>query len=201
MSFLRKEGGRKVPGLNTTSTADISFMLLILFLVATSMDADKGLPRQLPPAKPRQEQQQPTETAERNVLRLAIKADGTLTANDKPLPLTELRQRVERFVDNPTASPSLPEKSVRNVRLIGRVAVSDRHVITLDISPDAPYDAYFHVQDDITQAYLALRSRLAADRFHRPYAQCTPQQRDAIRECYPQRVTETCPTNAEGGRP
>ena len=46
---------KKVPGLNTTSTADISFMLLIFFLVTSSMDTDKGLPRQLPP--PQQEQQ------------------------------------------------------------------------------------------------------------------------------------------------
>ena len=45
--FRRRK--REVPGLNTTSTADISFMLLIFFLVTTNMDVDKGLIRQLPP--------------------------------------------------------------------------------------------------------------------------------------------------------
>ena len=48
--FERKK--RQVPSLNTTSTADISFMLLILFLVTSSMDIDKGLTRQLPPLTP-----------------------------------------------------------------------------------------------------------------------------------------------------
>jgi len=51
-----KNRQRRVPELNTTSTADISFMLLILFLVTTSMDIDKGLSRQLPPPTPPEEQ-------------------------------------------------------------------------------------------------------------------------------------------------
>ena len=47
--MIRIKRHRRVPRLNTTSTADISFMLLIFFLVTTSMDIDKGLLRQLPP--------------------------------------------------------------------------------------------------------------------------------------------------------
>lgn len=40
---------RKVPGINASSTADIAFMLLIFFLITTSMDTDRGLARRLPP--------------------------------------------------------------------------------------------------------------------------------------------------------
>ncbi len=47
--MLIKRQKRRVPQLNTTATADISFMLLTFFLVTTSMDVDKGLVRQLPP--------------------------------------------------------------------------------------------------------------------------------------------------------
>ena len=50
-----KRAKRKVPGLNTSSTADISFMLLILFLVTTSMEMDNGLDKQLPPIEKKQE--------------------------------------------------------------------------------------------------------------------------------------------------
>ena len=57
MRFHR--GQREIPELNTTSTADISFMLLVFFLVTSSMDSDKGLRRQLPP--PPQEEQQPVD--------------------------------------------------------------------------------------------------------------------------------------------
>lgn len=48
-SMFRRKFEYKVPGLNTTSTADISFIFLIFFLVTTSMDADKGITRELPP--------------------------------------------------------------------------------------------------------------------------------------------------------
>ena len=54
MNFRRRR--HEVPGLNTTSTADISFMLLIFFLVTTSMDIEKGIVRQMPPADNQQEQ-------------------------------------------------------------------------------------------------------------------------------------------------
>ena len=49
---------RKVPGLNASSTADISFILLIFFLVVTSMDTDTGLARRLPnPPDPNQQEE------------------------------------------------------------------------------------------------------------------------------------------------
>ena len=54
--FLRRRH-REVPGLNTTSTADISFMLLVFFLVTSSMDSDKGLGRKLPPVDEQQQEQ------------------------------------------------------------------------------------------------------------------------------------------------
>lgn len=76
MMFRQRER-RKVPGLNTTSTADISFMLLILFLVASSMDLDKGIARQLPPME--KEQKQQTAVDGRKVIRLAIDANNKVT--------------------------------------------------------------------------------------------------------------------------
>ena len=56
--MIKRNKRRLVPSLNTTSTADISFMLLIFFLVTTSMDLDKGLRRVLPPVDNQQQQQE-----------------------------------------------------------------------------------------------------------------------------------------------
>ena len=42
------KGKRKVPDINSSSTADIAFLLLIFFLITTSMDTDRGLARLLP---------------------------------------------------------------------------------------------------------------------------------------------------------
>ena len=59
---------RKVPGLNATSTADISFILLIFFLVTTSMDTDTGLARRLPPPPENENSEAEIDVKERNVL-------------------------------------------------------------------------------------------------------------------------------------
>ena len=72
MMFRRHR--HSVPLLNTTSTADISFMLLIFFLVTTSMDVDKGLRHQLPPAE-RQRQEESTAVNKADMLALTIEAD------------------------------------------------------------------------------------------------------------------------------
>lgn len=75
MLIRRKQ--RETPGLNTTSTADISFMLLIFFLVTTSMDVDKGLLRQLPSPDPQKKEQQ-TVVDKANLMALRLTAGDTL---------------------------------------------------------------------------------------------------------------------------
>ena len=73
--MFRKRNHRQIPELNTTSTADISFMLLIFFLVTSSMDTDKGLMRQMAP--PPLEHEQPMDVQKDLVMRVAIDADNT----------------------------------------------------------------------------------------------------------------------------
>ena len=72
----------QVPSLNTTSTADISFMLLVFFLVTSSMDSDKGLRRQLPP--PPQEEQQAVDILQEDIMTVVLSADGQLTWTATP---------------------------------------------------------------------------------------------------------------------
>ena len=88
--FERKR--RRVPGLNTTATADISFMLLIFFLLASSMDTDKGLARQLPPPQDQHTEQEMV-VKQRNVLEIALDADNQLTLGGDPITHTALTER------------------------------------------------------------------------------------------------------------
>lgn len=185
--FTRRK--RETPGLNTTSTADISFMLLIFFLVTSSMDTDWGLPRQLPPPE-NDAKQEEVIVKQRNALSLQLDAQGHLTCNKEPIDVSELTQRVETFIDNADGDASLPEKSVREVNLLGRCRVSDRHVIIIDVDRSATYDAYFQMQNAIVVAYAHLRDRLAQERFGCDYAHCNAEQRDAVAMVYPQRISE-----------
>ncbi len=194
-----RRGKRRVPQLNTTSTADISFMLLILFLVTSSMDVDKGLSRQLPPLSPKEEQQESTDASERNVLKIRITRQDSVFVNGKPVKVATLRNRVAEFVGNPANRQDLPQKTVRRVALVGKFAVSDQHIISLESDRDADYDTYFRVQNEIMAAYARLRGQLAVQRFHHSYAQCSEEEKKALRECYPQRISEVYNTNEKGG--
>ena len=94
MRFRRKH--RDIPELNTTSTADISFMLLVFFLVTSSMDSDKGLGRKLAPLDEQQLEQ--VDVNRSNVLQIRLDERDSLFCDDKPVTLTQLQQQVESFV-------------------------------------------------------------------------------------------------------
>ena len=195
--FARRR--REMPGLNTTSTADISFMLLIFFLVTSSMDSDWGLPRQLPTPEDHTQEQEVV-VKKRNALCLVLGADGLLTCNGESLKIDDLSMRVEEFVDNAKNDPLLPEKSKREVHLLGLCQVSDRHVIMIDVHPEATYDAYFQMQNAIVHGYNNLRNQLAMRRFGRPLNACSTEQRDAIGMVYPQRISEQTISQEGGAR-
>ena len=184
-----KRPRREVPGLNTTSTADISFMLLIFFLVTSSMDTDKGLPRQLPQPEDSLLEEE-VEIKKRNVLELELDARDRLLCNGEATDYAALTRRVEEFVANGSDDPSLPEKSEREVHLLGRIRVSDRHIISVRTDSLTTYNAYFQMQNAIARGYYHLRNELARARFGRAYANCSQEERDAIALVYPQRISE-----------
>lgn len=175
--ILRREK-RTVPQLNTTSTADISFILLVFFLVMTSMDVDKGLQRMLPPADD-DATEQVTNVSRSNVLQLEITPESRLLADGEALDVSRLRSRVVAFVGN--------DGSAR------------RRMIMLDVARSASYDAYFNVQNEIVAAYRLLRDSYSKRVYGKAYVLCTPEQREAVRSVYPQRITETILGGREGG--
>ena len=97
---------------------------------------------------------------------------------------------IEDFVANVNDAADLPEKSEREVHLMGRCRVSDRHIITIEADRQASYNAYFEMQNAITRGYNNLRDKLARSRFGRGYAHCSQEQRDALAMVYPKRISE-----------
>ena len=197
MMKLRRRKQRRVPGINMASIADISFTLLILFLVVTSMDDDKGLTRMLPPLTP--DTTELPEVTERNVMRIELMADNSLLIQGEKSEINDVKKRVMTFVDNPENLSDLPEKHMVDIDLLGECMVTDGHVIQLEADTKTEYEVYFKVQDAIVSAYRQLREDLAQKRFHISYAECNEMQREAIRTYYPQRVSEVYKT--EGGTP
>ena len=188
----------RVPELNTTSTADISFMLLTFFLVTTSMDSDEGIVRQLP-LMPADKEQAVAEVKRRNVMVIAIDAADSLTCNGRPVAMAGLKDAVMEFIDNKSGRADLPERVWRDIPLLGRCSVTANHVVFIRADRAATYKAYFAVQDAVAAAYNELRDRLARRRFARRYAECTAEQQEAVREYYPVRLSEG-EIEGEGGR-
>ena len=131
--MFRHRRRSEIPSLNTSSTADISFMLLIFFLMTSSMDAGKGLKRQLPP--PPQEQEQVADILDSDIMTIVLDADGRMKVDGNELSLQQLQQEVRQFA-----------------------AVNPRHrVVAIKTDPQAKYDAYFQLQNVIVAAYRPLK--------------------------------------------
>ncbi len=172
--MLIKRKKHIVPELNTTATADISFMLLTFFLVTTSMDVDRGLVRQLPPLDDQQEQTlDATEVSRENTMSLKIDANGALSLNDKPVAAKGLRKTIAEFISHrPT-----------------------QHVIYVDTDPAADYNAYFQLEDEIVAAYNSVRNNIAMRSFHKPYAALADAQKNKVMDMCPQHISETYKTS------
>lgn len=167
MLIRRKQ--RETPGLNTTSTADISFMLLIFFLVTTSMDVDKGLLRQLPSPEPQKKEQQQTVVDKANLMALRLTAGDTLLVNDKPMKVSQLKEETIRFVHR----------------------LGKKHLISIESDRDADYNLYFQMQNQLMEAYSQLRNETAQKKYHRDYALLNNDQKEQVRNICPQRITES----------
>ena len=96
---------RKMPGLNTSSTADISFMLLIFFLVTTSMDTDQGLARTLPKPPEDEDAKNELKVKERNILNIRINKDNYLMIGDDYVGLDEVKPRAKEFIAHGDTQP------------------------------------------------------------------------------------------------
>lgn len=167
MLIRRKQ--RETPGLNTTSTADISFMLLIFFLVTTSMDVDKGLLRQLPSPEPQKKEQQQSVVDKANLMALRLTAGDTLLVNGKPMQVSQLKEETIRFVHR----------------------LGKKHLISIESDRDADYSLYFQMQNQLMEAYSQLRNETAQKKYHRDYALLNNDQKEQVRNICPQRITES----------
>ena len=187
------KGKRKVPDINSSSTADIAFLLLIFFLITTSMDTDRGLARLLPPPPEDEKNENTDKIKERNILQVYLNKDDALMCGNDYIGVDQLRQKAKEFIANVANAENMPEKTQKNVEFFGTCMVNDKHVISLQNDRGSSYQAYISVQNELVAAYNELRDELALQKWQRPYAELNDEQQKAIREIYPQRISEAEP--------
>lgn len=187
------KGKRKCPEVNSSSTADIAFLLLIFFLITTSMDTDRGLARRLPEPPQDDQKKEDIKLKERNVLPIFLNFQDALMVGNDYLNVEQLRERAKEFIANPNNEETLPEKVTEEVEFFGSVQITKKHVISLRCDRGSSYKAYIAVQNELVAAYNELRNELAQEKWGKNYADLDEDQQKAVRTIYPQVISEAEP--------
>ena len=212
-------GKRNIPEINAGSMADIAFLLLIFFLVTTTMDVDSGLARKLPPPVPK-DQEPPPPIKERNVLLVLINKQNQLAVEAEPFDINRLKDKTKEFILNPNNDANLSDgktlqekyeaavnannaknvaKYKRLIKLFGAATRVSKGVVSLQNDRSTSYKIYIEVQNELVAAYNELRDDLAKRAFGgKTYDELSTQQQKDIREIYPLSISEAEPRNIGG---
>ena len=187
---------RKTPEVRADSQADIAFLLLIFFLVATTMNSDKGLSRVLPPLPPEDVKVEDAKVKERNVLLVFVNAAGQLMAGDESMDIRGLKDKAKEFILNPMDDENLHEKKDTEIDMPDgskwTYPVSEG-VISLQTTRDTSYEVYIMVQNELSRAFNEVRDQVAMQKFGSLFSELTEDQRSAITKAVPQKISEAEP--------
>ena len=202
---------RKVPGLNGSSLADISFILLIFFLVTTSMDTDTGLVRRLPPPPDPNQQEDDVKVKGRNVMVVAVNMNNQISfyygdeskrVFQGDVKVEELRAVAKEFIANPNNKPNMPEFHPADppLPILGAHPVTKNHIISVQTDRSTKYEVYFQIQNELMAAYNELRDEFAMSKFGKHYKHLDPESDEAlaVRGVYPLKISEAEPKKYGG---
>lgn len=184
---------------NAAPMADIAFLLLIFFLVATTFDVDTGIMRKLPPIpdEEQQQQQKDKQIKERNVFEVLINSNDQLLVEGEPMDISNLRENTKEFIANPRNKENLPEMEVKEVPFFGKTETT-KGIISLQNDRGTSYEMYIKVQNELTAAYNELHDQLARQKFGQKYKELEEEKKDAISDIYPMIISEAEPKNVGG---
>ena len=183
---------RKTPEINSSSTADMAFILLCFFLMTTTMDQDKGLQRRLPPMPDPNQKAQDQKVNRRNIIVVKINSADRLLAGTEPMDVSQLKDKIKEFLSNPANDPNLPEKEEKDIEGFGKCMVS-KGVISLQNDRGTSYQAYIAVQNELVKAVNELRDEFAIANYGKLYIKCTEDEQKVVREAVPQNISEAEP--------
>ncbi len=174
--MLLKKREREGAEINGSSMADIAFLLLIFFLVTTTINVDTGIGMVLPP--PLDEEVDPPPIRERNLMNVLVNAQGLILMDEQPVSINEVKDKLIEFIDNPTNNEELsmsPEAAI----------------VSLKTQRETPYNIYIDMLDEVMSAYKELRDAASRANYGVEYARLvenSPQQ-EQIKDMYPKKIS------------
>ncbi len=174
---------RAIPEINAGSMADIAFLLLIFFLVTTTMDTDTGIAISLPPKL--EDIPNPPQIPERNVLKVLVNSNNQLLVEGELTDISSLREKTVKFITNKGADKNLSDNP-------------QKAIISLKADRGTQYETYINIQNELKAAYREIRDEEAMKKFGRKYNELRDDQRDIIKKEYPQKISEAEPEDIGG---
>ncbi|MFD2517643.1 ExbD/TolR family protein [Salinimicrobium flavum] len=197
---------RSSPEVNAGSMADIAFLLLIFFLVTTTIETDSGISRKLPPIQ--EDEVEPPVIKQKNIFQVIVNRNNQLLVEDDPMELKDLREAAIEFLDN---GGGVGEEACDYCEGAGDPNSSDnpdKAVIMLVNDRQTEYGTYIAVQNELVAAYNHLRDRTAQRLFGKSFDQMEAdyddpryrgnketlkEQIQQIRDMWPQKLSEADP--------
>ena len=184
---------KKTPEINGGSMADISFLMLIFFLMVSTMDPETGLSRRLPPMPPENAQEEDLKVNRRNMLDVKINSrNGVMAGGQVILSDAQLEEIVIEFLTNPTDRSDLPSKTLKNIEGFGEYPVSDG-VISHQNDRQSLYSKYVEIQNVLVRAINKVRNDFAMAHFGDVYEELNAEQQEIVSEAIPNRISEAEP--------
>ena len=200
---------RAAPEVNAGSMADIAFLLLIFFLVTTTIEKDKGILRSLPPID--DSEVEPPIIKQKNLFTVLLNRRDQLLVEEEEMDIKDLRQAAIDFLDNGGDVNAEGERCdyCQGKRDPASSDHPDKAIISLKHDRETTYGRYIEVQNELVAAYNFLRNREAERLFNRSFQsmldekarnQFSPDEKlneqiQRIKDLYPQKLSEAEPTN------
>ena len=188
---------KKTPDINASSQADIAFLLLVFFLITTTMDVDKGINRKLPPMPEENQQQDDIKINRRNIVVVKINSQDRIMVGSTPTDVSQIKDMIVEALTNPGDNPNLPEKEVKSIQGLGNYPVS-KGVVSLQNDKGTLYNTYIQVQNEIVRAINEIRDEFATQRYGKKYAQLDEAHQKIVKEAIPQNISEAEPKDVKG---
>ena len=173
---------RSLPEINAGSMADIAFLLLIFFLVTTTMDVDTGLVRKLPAMPEEEEIIDDSQIKAKNIYVVLVNAKDQLLVEEELMEVSQLRDGAIKFLDNWGKNPNLSDNP-------------QKAIVSLQNDRGTSYEMYIKVQNELSAAYRELRDREAQKKYGLNYGDLKGENKKDIRKMFPEKISEAEPKN------
>jgi len=184
---------KKVPAMNTSSTADIAFLLLCYFLMTTTMGSQTGLSRRLPPMPDKDQKVDDQKVNRRNIIVVRINSADRIFAGSEPMEVSMLKDKIKEFLTNPSDDPNLPEKELTEIEGLNKPVLVSKGVISLQNDRGTSYHTYIAVQNELVKAINELRDTYSLNQYGKKFVSLSEDEQSVVKKVIPQNISEAEP--------